>query len=534
MSPEKDRALDRSERPHPGTAEMLWLPALLLSALAILLRILVATRREGIEIDGITYLGNAYAMARDWRAVNILHPPLYSLLLTPFVGGWRDPEWGARVVSALLGGLWVWPTLWLARDTTDERVAWTAGLLVAVMPAAVEASTRVLPEATFGLCLAGLLVALLRALRTGGLGWTCLAGILGGLATLARPEGMSYLVLAGVLLIAAPVLVGPPWSVRRALARAAATAALWLIVLLPYVALVHHQTGHWNWSGKLRITLLWAESVGKERSHAVVEQVITETRKEDLPPSLLGYIAAHPKEVARRIVINLHLMDKYTLPGLLQSGGIALVFLGLVHLRLRRPPAPPEWFLAAALLPLAGFLLFVVEWRYFVSVIPVLSIIAAMGLARIGRPAPAGPPGRLSGFARILLCIVLFSFVPWIFRPWFRQDPASVEKAAGLWLRRTAGPGASFIGRYPVISYYAEAPGVPFARRSLEEALAGGRKAGARFLIVDSVRLPESRPDLLWLLAGEAGPRDLEVAHVVEDRAGHRVLIYRIAGAPTP
>jgi hypothetical protein len=298
------------------------------------------------------------------------------------------------------------------------------------------------------------------------------------------------------------------------------------------MALVHHQTGHWNWSGKLGITLRWAESVGEERSNAVVEQVITETRNDDLPQSLLGYVTAHPKEVARRIVINLHLMDKYTLPGLLQSGGIALVFLGLVHLRLRRPPAPPEWFLAAALLPLAGFLLFVVEWRYFVTAIPVLCIIAAVGLARVRCPASAGPTDRLSRFARILLCVVVLSFVPWIFRPWLRQDPAGVEKTAGLWLRRTAGPGVLFIGRSPVISYYAEARGVPFARRSLEEALAGGRNAGARFLIVDSVRLPETRPDLLWLLAGERVRPDLEVAHVVEDRAGHRVVIYRIAGGP--
>jgi len=366
------------------------------------------------------------------------------------------------------------------------------------------------------------------------LGWACLVGILGGLATLARPEGMSYLVLAGALLAAGPVLVGPPWSVGRALTPTAVAAAVWLIVLLPYMALVHQQTGHWNWSGKLGITLLWAESVGEERSHAVVEQVITETRKEDMPPSVLGYIASHPKAVARRIVINLHLMDKYTLPGLLQSGGIALVFLGLVHLRLRRPPAPPEWFLAAALLPLGGFLLFVVEWRYFVPAVPVLSIIAAVGLARIGWPAPAGAPDRLSRSARLLLCVVVLSFVPWIFRPWLRQDPAAVEKAAGLWLRRTAGPGALYIGRYPVISYYADARMIPFARRSLEEALTGGRNAGARFLIVDSLRLPESRPDLLWLLAGDRVRPDLDMAHVVEDRAGHRVVIYRIVGGPTP
>jgi len=48
MSPGTDvvGAPDRSDRPHPEGAGTLWLPALLLSVLAILLRILVATRRE--------------------------------------------------------------------------------------------------------------------------------------------------------------------------------------------------------------------------------------------------------------------------------------------------------------------------------------------------------------------------------------------------------------------------------------------------------------------------------------------------------
>jgi hypothetical protein len=40
--------------------------------------------------------------------------------------------------------------------------------------------------------------------------------------------------------------------------------------------------------------------------------------------------------------------------------------------------------------------------------------------------------------------------------------------------------------------------------------------------------LPESRPDLLGLVAGQPGHPDLQLAHLAEDRAGHRVVIYRI------
>ena len=506
----------------------IWLPGVILSSLGILLRILVATKREGIEVDGIVYLSNAQAIRQDWSAINITHPPLYSMVLASFSNLWTDPEWGARVISAVLGGLWVWPTLWLARETTDERVDWTAGLLVALMPAAVEASTRVLSEALFGFCLTTFLVFLVRTIRTASLKLAGLAGVLGGLATLARPEGMGYLLLACVLLFLTPLIARTQWSARPVLTQVITMTVLWLVIIFPNMMMIRQQTGYWHWSGKMGMTLRWAESVGSERPTAFIEETVMEMPEEDLPKSLLDYVRSQPLQILKRVAINLHLMDKYTLPGLLQSGGLALVILGLVQLRFRRLPAPPEWFLPSAALPLAGLLLFVVESRYFVPVIPVLSIIAAIGLARIGRRETACGFCPFSIPAVVLLIVVVMSFLPWIFRPWFRQDPTTVEKAAGLWLRRSEGTGVVFIGRYPVIGYYAQGRGIPIGRRSLDELLAEGRKVHARFLIADNVRLVESRSDLLGLAAGDRMRDDLEVVHIEEDRAGHRVVIYRL------
>ncbi|HTU03200.1 MAG TPA: hypothetical protein VMG58_15325, partial [Candidatus Sulfotelmatobacter sp.] len=77
-----DQAGDRSKL---GRSPHIWSAALTLSILAIALRILVASRREGIEIDGILYLQNARALLTDWRSINAIHPPLYSLLLAPFL-----------------------------------------------------------------------------------------------------------------------------------------------------------------------------------------------------------------------------------------------------------------------------------------------------------------------------------------------------------------------------------------------------------------------------------------------------------------
>jgi 4-amino-4-deoxy-L-arabinose transferase-like glycosyltransferase len=210
---------DCTSHSREGTYRSIWLPGAILSVLAIALRILVAGQREGIEGDGIIYLQNAQALITNWRSLNVIHPPLYSLVLAPFLWLWSDPEWGGRVISAVLGGLWIWPTLWLARETTDEVVSWTAGLLVALTPAAIEASTKVLSEATFGLCLTIFLVFLVRSLRTGSWVSAALTGILGGLATLARPDGMGYLALTWGLLVFAPMYFAELWTRRAVITR---------------------------------------------------------------------------------------------------------------------------------------------------------------------------------------------------------------------------------------------------------------------------------------------------------------------------
>ncbi|HET7342093.1 MAG TPA: hypothetical protein VFL90_11560, partial [Methylomirabilota bacterium] len=302
-----------------------------------------------------------------------------------------------------------------------------------------------------------------------------------------------------------------------------------VVVLAPQVVLVRRATGAWSLTGKqLGYTLTFSEHVGAERSAEAAERLTAQVRPQDAPPGALAYALRSPGALALRALINLHLIDKYTLPGLLQSGGIALVALGLLYLRRRRDP--PEWVLLAALMPLLAVLLFNVESRYFLPAIPVLAIIAALGVVRVGRAQPAQAHQPRVPLGAVALLVVLLSFVPWLVRPWFRQDPGAVDEAAGRWLR-AAAPGPAFVGRYPVIGYYAGARAIPLAAHTLDEAVADGRRQGARFLVVDSERLPQIRPDLAALLGGTApGHPELELATTLEDRAGRRVLIYRIVG----
>ena len=522
----------RGDRPSRRRAAI-WLPGITLCLAAAALRILVAAQRDGIDVDGITYLRNAQALWAGWRSLDVLHPPLYSILLAPVVGVAADPEWAARVVSAVLGALWVWPTLWLARETTDEHVSWSAGLLVACYPAAVEAGTRVLSEAAYGLCLVAFLAALAATLNRPGVGLAALAGILGGMATLARPEGMAYLLLGCGILAAAPWLLPRGWTARRAALAALAVAIAWMVTIAPYAVLVRQQTGHWHWSGKFGVTLAWGESVGREQPALVIERFLVGLQHADTPTSLIAYTADRPWTMARRLAVGLHAMDRHVAPALLQTGGIVLLTLGLLRLRWRRRRVPPEWFLPVALLPSAGVLLFLASPRYFAPLLPVMAIVAGIGLARVGSCDGHAPIGRRGRAAHVVLALVLLSFVPWIVRPWFRHDSAGVEKSAALWLRDAAGPGTVFVGRHPRLAFYAHAREVPLAERPLEALLVEGRRAGARFLIVDNIHLPELRPDLLPLTGGDPGrySRDLTLAHIAEDPSGNRVVLYRIQPA---
>ena len=517
------------DRPGANGRGAIWIPGVTLTVAAAALRILAAAQRDGIEVDGITYLRNAQALWHGWQALDVLHPPLYSILLAPVLGVFDDPEWAARVTSALLGALWVWPTLWLARETTEERVDWSAGLLVAFFPAAVEASTRVLAEATAGLVVALFLAALARALNRRRVALAALAGLVGGLATLARPEGMGYLLLAWGVLAAAPWVFPGRWPARQAALAILALTVAWLATVAPYAALVRQQTGHWHWSGKFGITLAWGESVGQEQPALVIERFLAERRQDGVPRSFLAYAATHPWALMQRVAIGVHHMDKYVAPALVQTGGIALLALGLLRLRWRRA-GPPEWFLPIAMLPAAGVLVFLASPRYFVSWLPVVSVIAGIGLTRLGRQ-DEGPEATHRGWVRpVVLAVVLVSFIPWHLRAWLRPDSAGVEKAAALWLRDTAGPGAIFVGRHPRMGFYAQAREVPLADRPLDDLLAEGRRLGARFLIVDNIHLPALRPDLLPLVGGDPGryARDLSLAHVAADRSGNCVVIYRI------
>src|SRR5262245_35499662 len=128
----------------------------MLLLLALALRIAAAVNTKVINHDGARYTMSARAMlAGDLdSALNVepRMPPLYPILIAQlsFVTG--DLGLAGVAISVLCGTLLVIPLYLMARAIWDDRVAFLAGLVVAILPDLVLVSGDVWTEPLFLLC----------------------------------------------------------------------------------------------------------------------------------------------------------------------------------------------------------------------------------------------------------------------------------------------------------------------------------------------------------------------------------------------
>jgi len=157
-------------------------------------------------------------------------PPLYPLMLVPFValGKWSSVAIG--VLHLALGVATVGGVYWLGRRWRLGSGAWYAAALVACDPILIHQSTQVMTETTAAFLATAALVALSLASERPTARASAAAGACLALAALCRPTFL--VMLAGVVPLVS--LRSPTWSSRArqvaaALAAAAAVLAPWAL-----------------------------------------------------------------------------------------------------------------------------------------------------------------------------------------------------------------------------------------------------------------------------------------------------------------
>lgn len=477
------------------------IPAVVLAALAFLLRVWVLVRVPLIETDGVRYVAIARQFQEAGSPFDQLFHPLYPMCIAaiqPLVGDW---ELAGRLVSAFFGAALVLPAWALARAVLGGPAALVSAALLAVHPGLVRNGAAVLTEATYTFVLVLGVWAAWRGLVTERRAWLPAAGLLFGLGYLARPESALYLVGLIALALIAARRSARPW---RSALWAPVSLAAFLLPSGPYLLYLRGAVGYWTLSGKV------AHNIGQDFGSAMTGG-----------GSDVGRLVSQGGTLARRLLENGYLFEKYALSDLL-PGVLALFLLpGLLARAREEGWLRREGFLLGAALPPFATLAFHLESRVFLPALPFVLPIAAAGILAAASWAARGRAAGSVAVAATLLSVM--ALLPYTLRPILRPDPGErIYREVARWVAATQPRDAVLMDRKPFVAFYSGRRSAPLGDVAPGALLAAAQRAGATLVILDG-RVLEDRPRLVPLLwapppAGLAVERDFDIAPAVRLR----------------
>lgn len=515
-----------------------------LTVAGALLRLALLLLPRAIRWDEPIYLLLGQNLWSGWGFTFNGHPELHHSPLYPVLAGLTlkltgHPEAASDLWYVLLGALLPLPVYFLARRLAPPGGALFAAALVAFFPAL---TTAVLYWGTMTEPLFLLLIYAAAALTARGLdrerpSLFAAVGALTGLAFLARPEGILWMGSLG----AAALFV---WLLRRNLdrKRLACFALLpfaFLFVAAPQLLHLHRHTGRWMISGKLGITYEIGRAM--EKGDPVLYDEIIHTLDEDgeiraasearYRRGLAGKVASPPGEASGRFTRNLGHVLKSSLTSEIFS---VLLLLPAGWWLLCRPwnrrRLADEAVLAATVAPVASFLIFHVQQRFFAPAFPGLLIWTATGLWDLWERLRARE--NRSGLARTAAAgalLAILAYFVWADAGIARRGIESSDfghEEAGRWLRAHSPPDARILTQDPAISLYANRGYVFSPRAEWARFLDYGRRHGATHIVVDEEEITAVRPFLRFLL--DAPPAAVEPLWTGRDGHVGRTLVFGV------
>jgi 4-amino-4-deoxy-L-arabinose transferase-like glycosyltransferase len=532
------------------------LAVLAILAAAALLRLALAGLDRVIKWDEPDYLTLGINLFAGRGYTTGVVPELHYTPLYPIITGLlyqivRNAQWASNIVYIVAGTLLILPIYAIARRIYGVRVAIITAVLLVAYPA-LSASVLywgTMTEPLFLLLVYCAYYAALVAMEDDRLAAFAAAGALLGLAYLTRPEAIITIVLIAAYLAFLRLLQRRLFT-RAALSRLAVLILAFALVSAPYLGFLYAKSGRLLISGKLGLTYAMGQAV-LDKDPAEYDRLIASldsTGKEIVwyspdrfSYSVLGDLLNDPMAFVRRTWANARILsgllfNRTIFPTLL---GIP-VLLGLVSSVWDRRRLRRESFLALlAVIPLASFLPFHIEIRFFAPLLPVLLIWAAGGLVEIGRwlqqtwallTQQSESRPRLVQTLAVLPVVLVVAFFLLMLPRVVRGGQANLDwthKEAGLWLRDNAPAGAVIMTRDLAVAVYAQRAWIPSPNADLDSVLAYARHHGATHYVVDESEITTLRPQLLRLLDTSRPPAALMYERTFKDDK-RRTIIYRL------
>jgi hypothetical protein len=330
----------------------------------------------------------------------------------------------------------------------------------------------------------------------------------------------------------------------------------------PYAYYTYLNTGAWMVSEKVGVAYLTGiglahgDTTAFDKSTWGLDSTGLETfffSSESYNVSMLKLILADPQTFVSILYLNASrlvqvLIDWSLFPYVL----LPFLVLGLFRRGWTRVRTLKEIFLICSMGPVFAFILFFIQARYLVPLIPVLILWTARGLVDLGEwltgtiahlrvpedaasatssteTKPLSPSWRTALQITPVLLIMLGLLViqPRVVR--LVNDTGSVRpehKAVGEHLASIVSRDDVIMARYPAIAYHADARWVPTPNASWPEILRYARHKGVAYFALDEREL-RYRPQLKDLLTGEQSPPQL--VRIYESAAGgERLVVFQL------
>lgn len=530
-------------------AYLLGILLLILSAQVI--RLGLMTYRQCIETDGVTYVSIAHQLIHNGTLTNRFYPPLYPALMGLVSLAIEDYELAGRIVSVSLGSLLIVPVFMLCSRVYSRKVAFLTSVLIIFYPTLADYSVQVSTESSFAFFLQFFFLVTILAFKTHRWIFFFIAGILLGLSYLIRPESLGYLPYT----VVAYSLVFRFFERTVSKARVAANTGFFVgaavLVMLPYMIFVG------GMSGKTQYQLaVYGESTLRSDFSRAVDEAHERYSKAEAP-SLPAEFSKHPNlpqkvslrlrlrtilfgeprklyffskntisytiKMSKRWIMNLHLVQKYVVPGLFPPLILVLVTLGLIRMKGRWE----EKYLSLLWLPYLAVFFFLVDIRFFLPLVPVALVFAARGI-EVVQDAFSNRFGFAKSpiFQSLLPIIVVAGLLPYTLRPLYHPDESITHREAGEWLREHVQTPMRIMDRKPWVAFYARAEHVRLPVGEWDEIARYARTQGVTHLIIDNKMIAQVRQELLFLVRGDNLPNELRLVKQFQSPGTAKVLVY--------
>ncbi len=543
---------------------------LLILLLALGVRLFMARYENDIGVDSYHYaLMGQNILEGKWdtwdpNGGRWTLPPFFPLLIALFHLLIPDIETAGRAASMFSGVLTCFTIFLIARKLYGDKASLIAAFLCAVTPILTDYSLLVLTEMTFAF-LFGL--ALLFSYHTlderSRWYYPFLTGVVCALMYQTKAYGLTFILFA-LLVIA----IGNRYKFKlggKFLWRSMAlTLAGWLVLVIPYWIFLYDYHGKFVLDGKAvgQLSRMFAHDIPDERIDPRYEGTLIELDDGTLdyevlheqfikPPKPLDFSKwfVH-KYIKKLIQIFWDFPAAFTYPNdipLLNILTIILIGLGLFTMPLNARHNFASIFLLLWMLPYFTVLPMVfIEVRYYIPLIAVLNIFAALGALRMSEwLRSCFPMFHRSSFYRkhalgIILVVIFIFFLPKnTLKATHAADPDifyNEYKIAAEWIKDNYDPVPEPIIEYThSVSYYAGVRSLQLPNTDLENLVRFARERGARLVVIDDkfTMRRRKRPGLEMLFDPERYMKMLpgygvKLVYIDDKYWEHRIFIYEV------